>query len=58
MAFESSMEPRNVAVTTRELIFTPSIEIPEKLPMDQLWRFTISASSANVTTSSVMAEQM
>ena len=37
---------------------TLSQVIPEKLPRDQLWRFTISASSAKVTTSSVMAEQM
>ena len=33
-------------------------EIPEKLPIDQLWRFTISESSANVTTKSVTAEQI
>ena len=32
--------------------------IPEKLPRDQLCRFTISASSANVTTKSVTAEQI
>ena len=32
--------------------------MPEKLPMDQLWRFTMLASSAKVTTKSVTAEQM
>ena len=32
--------------------------IPEKLPRDQLCRFTISASSAKVTTNSVIAEQI
>ena len=33
-------------------------EVPEKLPIDQLCRFTILESSANVTTKSVIAEQI
>ena len=41
---------RKVTATTTLITFTLSRVIPEKLPLDQLWRFTISASSANVTT--------
>ena len=32
--------------------------MPDRLPMDQLWRLTILESSAKVTTKSVMAEQI
>ena len=41
-------------------VMTPAFSqlMPEKLPMDQLCRFTISASSAKVTIKSVTAEQM
>ena len=44
--------------TTAVMTLTFSQEVPEKLPMDQLWRLTMLASSANVTTKSVMAEQI
>ena len=37
---------------------TPSQLAPEKLPIDQPWRLTMSLSSANVTRKSVIAEQM
>ena len=43
-----------MAVITRTL----SQVMPEKLPIDQLCRFTMSASSAKVTTKSVIAEQI
>lgn len=36
MAFESSMEQKKAAAVTRRQIFTPSMEMPEKLPIDQL----------------------
>ena len=58
MAFESSMEQTRAVAVTRRQIFTPSMEMPEKLPMDQLWRFTILESSAKVTIKSVAAEQI
>ena len=46
------------AATTAVITRTLSQLMPEKLPIDQLCRFTISASLANVTTKSVMAEQI
>ena len=45
--------PTTVAATPTLLQF-----MPEKLPLDQLCRFTISESAANVTVKSVMAVQM
>ena len=44
--------------TTTAITATFSQDRPEKLPKDQLWRFTILESSAKVTTKSVMAEHM
>ena len=46
---------RNVTAAITRMF---SQDIPEKLPMDQLCRFTMLASSAKVTTKSVTAEQM
>ena len=45
--------PTTIAATCTLLQF-----IPEKLPLDQLCRLTISESAANVTTKSVIAEQI
>ena len=58
MGLESRKVPRRVRPTTRDMTFTFSQPMPEKLPRDQLWRFTMSASWAKVTTKSVTAEQM
>ena len=43
---------------TIAMTLTSSHEVPEKLPFDQLCRFTMLASSAKVIMKSVMAEQM
>jgi hypothetical protein len=40
------------------MIFTCAMDIPAKLPSDQLCRFTIFESSAKVTAISVIAEQI
>ena len=44
--------------TTGTMVRTFSQLVPEKLPRDQLWRFTMLESSAKVTIKSVMAEQI
>ena len=46
------------ASTTADITPASSMPMPEKLPIDQLCRFTMLESSAKVTTNSVTAEQM
>ena len=55
---EKSFEAISVIPTISAATFTLLQLIPEKLPCDQPWRFTISESSAKVTTKSVTAEQI
>ena len=47
-----------VTATTAAIVPTFSQVMPEKLPIDQLCRLTISESSAKVTRKSVTAEQI
>ena len=58
MGLDSRKVRASAVKTTMAMSRMSPQELPEKLPMDQLWRLTISASSAKVTTKSVMAEQM
>ena len=54
------MRKTKINVIPITMLITPTLSqvMPEKLPLDQLCRFTMSESSANVTTKSVIAEQM
>ena len=58
MGFAIQNDSTNTGITTAVITRTWSQVVPEKLPMDQLWRFTIFESSANVTIKSVAAEQI
>ena len=58
MGLDSRNTARVVTPTRMAAVVTLSQLIPEKLPRLQPWRFTISLSSAKVTTKSVMAEQI
>ena len=56
------LDSRNVhsrpGKTVRAMVRMSRQLVPEKLPIDQLWRLTMLESSAKVTTKSVTAEQM
>ena len=55
MGFDIKNTITIVRNTTTAIVRTLPQVMPEKLPSDQLWRFTMLESSANVTTKSVMA---
>ena len=58
MGLDSKKAQTNATPTVTAMTRTLDQVMPEKLPMDQLWRFTMLASSAKVTAKSVRAEQM
>ena len=58
MGLDRRKIPTVVMPVTMVINTTFSHVIPEKLPFDQLCKFTILASSAKVTTKSVIAEQI
>ncbi len=58
MGFESRKDQQRQGTTTTAAAPTLAQLLPEKLPMDQLWRFTMLESWAKATTRSVMAEQI
>lgn len=58
MGLDNRKVPSRVGSTTAAITAVLPQLIPEKLPLDQLWRLTMLASSANVTTKSVTAEQI
>ena len=58
MGLERKKVKRSAAPQTHAMVSTSSHFIPENEPFDQLCRFTMLESSANVTRKSVSAEQM
>ena len=52
------MNAKTVIIVISAITFTFSMFMPEKLPIDQLCRFTMFASSAKVTASSVTEEHI
>src|SRR5699024_2555414 len=58
MGLDRRKHPARASSVTGAATRRVSQEMPEKLPMDQLWRLTMLESSAKATRKSVMAEQM
>ena len=58
MGFESRNAAASAGSTTQAAAPTLAQVMPEKLPIDQLWRLTMLESCAKVTTMSVTAEQI
>ena len=58
MGLDRRKHPARASSVTGAATRRFSQEMPEKLPMDQLWRLTMLESSAKATRKSVMAEQM